>query len=79
MLRSVNVPALKSIRFHPLTPLSNLYGEQAPSDLAIHKLPIAFNLDDIETKFADVSLCAAPSLFRHCDTTVAVLLRLQCC
>lgn len=56
VLRSVDVPDVNSIHFHPLTPFSNFYEDQTliTTDLAINKIPIAFKLDDIETKFANV-------------------------
>ena len=58
MLTSMPVPSTESIHFHPLTPSSNL-----PSRLGVENakfpvgdLPYRFQLDDISTNFARVSL-----------------------
>ena len=58
VLTSMPVPSTESIHFHPLTPSSNLPARagRENSKFPVSDLPYKFQLDDISTNFARVSL-----------------------
>ena len=58
VLTAVPVPGTDSIHFHPLTPSSNLPSRSGVenSKFPVSDLPYKFQLDDISTNFARVSL-----------------------
>ena len=68
VLTSMPVPSTDSIHFHPLTPSSNLPARagRENSKFPVSDLPYKFQLDDISTNFARVSLHRSSCVLFSC-------------